>query len=178
MGGSYCVLSNEHSKRDDGWLMSNSIPWAKQKRLWVAYVKIHLMSKAKRQWLAHVTLHPMSKSKEMMGGSCHIPFNEQSKRDDVGLMSHSIQWKKQKRRWMAQKVFHLMSKAIETDKFDTTVFQKKICIQEPQIVLRGSEHQHVPWHICSPFRPYVSLGIRIRDKPTSGVVLWPPALPR
>ncbi len=101
MDGSCCVLSNEQSKRDDGWLMSNSIPWAKQKRLWVAYVKFHPMSKAKRQWAAHVTLHPMRKATETMGGSCRVPYNEHSKREDEWLVSSSIQWANQKRRWVA-----------------------------------------------------------------------------
>jgi hypothetical protein len=38
----------------------------------------------------------MKKAKETMGGSCYIPSNEQSKRDDGWLMLRSIQMIKAK----------------------------------------------------------------------------------
>jgi hypothetical protein len=74
MGGSCCVLSNEQSKREDGWLMSNSIPYAKQKRCWVAYeyATFYPMSKATETMGAHVTFHSMKKAKEMGGLMSHF----------------------------------------------------------------------------------------------------------
>jgi hypothetical protein len=91
------VPSNEHSKRDDGWLIFRSTKWSKQKR----------------RWVAHVAFHPISKSKEEMVGSCHVPSNEYSKRDDGWLMSCSTKWSKQKRHWAAHVTFNPMIKIKE-----------------------------------------------------------------
>jgi hypothetical protein len=68
---------NDQSKRYDGWLMLAFRPMSESKETMGGLLICHIPS--------------MSKAKKVMGGSCHIPFNEQSKRDDVGLMSHSIQ---------------------------------------------------------------------------------------
>ncbi len=50
---SFRVPSNEHSKRDDGWLMSHATKWSKQKRRWIAHVAFYPNDQSKRYdgWL-------------------------------------------------------------------------------------------------------------------------------